>query len=92
MCEVHSYVYSVVSGTIGGTFTVLTAEHKIFGNTFFAFQFVIYFHTNVFLRFLLLVYRQSMEQINISVFNFCDEKCTELGTATVRAPTRSVEV
>ena len=27
---------------------------------------------NVFLRFLLLMFRQSMEQRNICVFNFCD--------------------
>ena len=49
-----------------------TVEQEIFSSVIFAFSFVIKFGENVFLRFLLLMYRQSIKQRNICVFNFCD--------------------
>ena len=49
-----------------------TVKQEIFASAIFAFPIVIKFCENIFLRFLLLVYRQSIEHRNICVLNFCN--------------------
>ena len=50
-----------------------TVKQEIFAKVIFAFLFAIKFCENIFLGFLLLVYRQSIKQRNICVLNFCNQ-------------------
>ena len=51
----------------------INVKQEILASAIFAFWFVIKLCENVFLHFLLLVYRQSIERRSICIFNFCDQ-------------------